>query len=407
MTLLIIERTPQPVDNTCAGLQQKAKHPKAKPSLLLEAAIRPTVAHFLWHAFGVSDLDDGTAVYVDWQAHLEMHLLEEGPLRSLFASRQMLSTFLAVKATESLPFDNMTKPRMLALSGSLTVREAVQPLIHLFQEFCDKPKPSIAARANMAEYTGSLSPGSLPSVLHSKATGCEAADLVFVADSPAALSPSAPPVSVSVSPLTSPVPSPSANSGLPDNSKQEPDGRTKQQLCSVPQGHFVLLLRSALLMLKLSSLLQQASAGNTSPHSFALDTSWQTVKLLADTIEAHHTGCSSATRLFLPCPDAAAESEEEQYLSVALTQLLLLVLRQALKSSWPCLRVCCNLLLRLMDDRNVPVLKAVASELCTSGKFARAPLAHRTISIANPVMYLLSKMLAWAALRRLGVGLPL
>ena len=147
-----------------------------------------------------------------------------------------------------------------------------------------------------------------------------------------------------------------------------------------PCGHLVAMLRSATLLLKLASLLEQSKVSCSEEGRFAKVALRRAVQITNRNLECHLAGMSfNCTYPMLRCRpserSASTESEEEQHLATKLAQCLLKTLHQAvtLKSAYR--EESCTLLSSLLPESNAPVYKAVAAELLRPGKLYTA---HRT-----------------------------
>ncbi|DBA90506.1 TPA: hypothetical protein ACH3X1_003768 [Trebouxia sp. C0004] len=207
----------------------------------LEAVIQPSVAYLLWFLLSRVELQASTAT--DWHDHLQTVVTDHGPFASLFASQQSLSSFLAVKPTESFPV-TITGPTCDTLvAAPVAPRDALQPLIVLVLEHLRHHMNSATVQA--------VSIKADAGALHDKNT---------------ALLPSSPSAEAT------------EYSKLPSNSEQQ--HRSLQQPKQKPAELLILLLRSALLVLKLASLVQHVSLEGIP--NIEVDKLWETLDSITD-----------------------------------------------------------------------------------------------------------------------------
>ncbi len=307
-------------------MQQKGKQPGKQLVMQLEAVIQPSVAYLLWLSLSRVELQASTAT--DWRDHLQTFVTDQGPFACLFASQQSMSNFLAVKPTESFPATIEGPACDTLVPAPVAPQDELQPLIelvlkHLRHHNNSATMPTVANHADV----GALHDNSTASSLSASATEC------------------------------SEVPS---NSEEQHRSLQQPKQKSAELL--------VLLLHSALLVLKLASLVQHVSLEATPTSNSEGDTLWKTLTLISATFFA--IDMTGDTVKHSPQPDYIAEATvvELSCLAVTLFRLLLLVARQALQSDWACIDVCCNSLWRLVHFSNAPMRRAMVTELGKSDK---------------------------------------
>jgi len=153
---------------------------------------------------------------------------------------------------------------------------------------------------------------------------------------------------------------------LPSNSEEQ--HRSLQQPKQKPAELLVLLLRSALLVLKLASLVQHVSLEGTPNSNVEVDKLWETLDSITDAFFGIDKADGTFTHDSQPGSIAEGIIVELSCLALALFRLLLLVARQALQSDWLCINVCCNSLWRLVHFSNAPMRRAMAAEVGKSGK---------------------------------------
>ena len=166
---------------------------------------------------------------------------------------------------------------------------------------------------------------------------------------------------------------------------QQPGGIDMLVPESLPGTHIVLL-RCALLVLKLASLTHNVKAdfvGHAdSGIPAAVQALWQTLKSIAGCLERNYRQAASPG-VSAGLVESAEEAEEAQRLSLLLIQLLVSVLRQCVKE--PHLRsraaACCRLLEQLLGTSNVQQMQLLASEVIRLGK-----PSHVTIAALVPCM---------------------
>jgi len=310
-------------------MQYKGKQPGKQLVVQLEAVIQPSVAYVLWVSLSRVQLQASTAT--DWHDHLQTVVTDQGPFASLFVSQQSLSSFLAVKPTESFPV-TIEGPACDALvPAPIAPQDALQPLVVLILE-------------HLRHHNNSAT---MPTVANN-------ADVGALHNSSTALLPSSPSASATEC------------SELPSNSEEQ--HRSCHQPKQKPTELLVLLLRSALLVLKLASLVQHVSLEGTPTSNIEVDKLWETLNSISAAFFAIDT--TSDTVKHGPQPNSSAEAimVELSCLAVALLRLLLLVARQALQSDWACIDVCCRSLWRLVHCSDAPMRRAMAAEVGKSGK---------------------------------------
>ena len=145
-----------------------------------------------------------------------------------------------------------------------------------------------------------------------------------------------------------------------------------------PCGHLVAVLRNAILMLKLATLLEQSRVKCSKEVRYAKLQIRLALRMCTDDLRHHPTGnCTSpVVRCRKSERSASAESEEEQHLATKLAQCLLKTLHQALTLKSAYLEESCILLSSLLPESNAPVVKAVAAELLRPGKLFTAHRIH-------------------------------
>ena len=177
-------------------------------------------------------------------------------------------------------------------------------------------------------------------------------------------------------------PMPPATPGAEASGQQPGD---IDRLESMPSRHIVLL-RSALLVLKLASLTHNVKAdfvGHAdSDIPAAVQALWQTLKSIAGCLERWHKHAASP-EVSAGVVDSVEEAEEAQRLSLLLVQLLVPVLRQCVKEPQVRMRAaaCCRLLEQLLGTPNVQQMQLLASEVMRLGK-----PSHVTIAALVPCM---------------------
>ena len=154
------------------------------------------------------------------------------------------------------------------------------------------------------------------------------------------------------------------------NAKSNRSGKHADVGIISPCGHLVAVLRNAILLLKLASLLEQSKVTRSEGIRFARAALGLALTLCNEDLRRHPTG--NCTYPMVRCRkserSASAESEEEQHLAMKLAQCLLKTLHQAVTLKSEYRQKCCTLLSSLLPENNAPVYKAVAAELLRPGK---------------------------------------
>ena len=215
-------------------MQHKGKQFGKHLVVQLEAVIQPSVAYLLWVSLSRVELQASTAT--DWHDHLQTLVTDQGPFASLFASQQSLSSFLAVKPTESFPVTIKGPAYDTLVSAAVAPQEALRPLIVLVLEHLRHHNNSATVQTNKAD----------AGALH---------DTALLPSSPSA--------------------SATEYSELPSNSGAQ--HRSLQQPKQKPAELLILLIRSALLVLKLASLVQHVSLEGTPTSNIEVDKLWETL----------------------------------------------------------------------------------------------------------------------------------
>ena len=310
-------------------MQHKGKQFGKHVIVQLEAVIQPSVAYVLWVSLSRVQLQASTAT--DWHDHLQTVVTDQGPFASLFVSQQSLSSFLAVKPTESFPV-TIEGPACDALvPAPIAPQDALQPLVVLVLE-------------HLRHHNNSAT---MPTVANNTDVGA-------LHDNSTALLPSSP--------------SKSATECSEQPSNSEEQHRSLERPKQKPAESLISLLRSALLVLKLASLVQHVSLEGTPTSNIEADKLWKTLTSISAVFFA--IDMTGDTVKHGPQPNSSAEAiaVELSCLAVALLRLLLLVARQALLSDWACIDVCCHSLWRLVHCSDVPMRRAMAAEVGKSGK---------------------------------------
>ena len=167
--------------------------------------------------------------------------------------------------------------------------------------------------------------------------------------------------------------------------EQQPRGIGMLAPESLPRRHIVLL-RSALLVLKLASLTHNVKAdflGHAdSDIPAAVQALWRTLNSIAGSLEQKYK-IAASHGASAGVDESAEEAEEAQRLCLLLIQLLVPVLRQCVKEPQVRLRAaaCCHLLEQLLVIPTAQQMQLLASEVIRLGK-----PSHVTIGALVPCM---------------------
>lgn len=325
------------------SLQHKGKALEGKP-VVMAAVICPTIAYLVWHTFSYANIMAEGPIYVDWVAHLDALSAKDQRFTSLFADKQLLSSFLELSSTATICHDFKPLPKDVSSLQSLTVEVAAQPVVCLLHEL-------VSGRAK--ESTDALNKA--------------------VSSAPASDAPGASATG--------------RNSTPPESSLAEAASG------STSPGHLVVILRSLILLVKLISLLEQSTVKDSREVRYAKGALHLALKLCNHDLRKHHAGhCASHAVCYQSQRSASVESEEEQCLAASVVQLVLPFMQEAMALKKAYLAECCCMLFGLLSEGNAPVYKAVAAELLKPGKsskFMAADVAqvHVARSInARPLM---------------------
>ena len=242
-------------------MQHKGKQSGKHVVVQLDAVIQPSVAYLLWVSLRRVELQASTAT--DWHDHLQTVVTDQDPFANLFASQQSLSSFLAVKPTETFPVTSEAPACDALVPAPVAPQDALQSLIvlvleHLRHHNNSATMPAVANNAGV----GALHDNStalLPSSFSASGTEC---------------------------------------SELPSNSDEQ--YISLQQPKQKPAELLVLPLRSALLVLKLASLVQHVSVEGIPTSNIEADKLWKTLASISTAFFAIDETGDCQTRFLSP-----------------------------------------------------------------------------------------------------------
>ena len=299
-------------------LQHKGKAVEGKP-VVMAAVICPTIAYLVWHTFNYANIMAEGAIYVDWVTHLDMLTAKDQRFTSLFADKQLLSSFLELSSTATICREFKPLPKDVSSLQSLTVEAAAQPVVHLLHEL-------VSGRAKESTDAFNTAASSAP------ASGAPGA-------------------------------SSTGHNTTPPEAEAASD--------STSPGHLVVILRSLILLVKLISLLEQSTVKDSREVRYAKGALHLSLKLCNHDLRKHHAGHCVSAVCYQSQHSALVESEEEQCLAASVVQLVLPLMQQAITLKKTYLAECCCMLFGLLPEGNAPVYKAVAAELLKPGKSSK------------------------------------
>ncbi|DBA90505.1 TPA: hypothetical protein ACH3X1_003767 [Trebouxia sp. C0004] len=326
------------VQDIVSSLQQlhNGKALEGKP-VVMAADICPTIAYLVWHTFSYANIMAEGAIYIDWVAHLDVLSAKDQRFTSLFADKQLLSSFLELPSTATICRSFKPLPKDVSSLQSLTVEAAAQPVVHILHEL-------VSGRAK--ESTDAINKA------------------VCASDAPGASSTG-------------------HDSAPPESSLAEAASG------STSPGHLVVILRSLILLVKLISLLEESTVKDSREVRYAKGALHLALKLCNHDLRKHHAGhCASHAVCYQSQRSASVESEEEQCLAASVVQLVLPFMQQAMTLKKTCLVECCCMLFGLLSKGNAPVYKAVAAELLKPGclRMLATALNGKKKDVAEPVV---------------------
>ncbi len=309
-------------DDTCVKcLQHRGKAVEGKP-VVMAAVICPTIAYLVWHIFSQANIMAEGAIYVDWVTHLNMLTAKDQRFTSLFADKQLLSSFLGLSSTATICREFKPLPRDVSSLQSLTVGDAAQPVVHLLHEL-------VSGRAKESTDAFNEAASSAPA---SHAAGASATG---------------------------------HNTTPPESSLAEAASD------STSPGHLVVILRSLILLVKLISLLEQSTVKDSREVHYAKGALYCSWKLCNHELRKHHAGHCVSAVCYQSQRSALVDSEEEQCLAASVVRLVLPLMQQALTLKKTYLAECCSILFGLLPEGNAPFYKAAAAELLKPGKSSK------------------------------------
>ena len=221
-------------------LQHIGKALEGKP-VVMAAVICPTIAYLVWHTFNYANIMAEGAIYVDWVTHLDMLTAKDQRFTSLFADKQLLSSFLELSSTATICREIKPLPKDVSSLQSLTVEAAAQPIVHLLHEL-------VSGRAKESTDAFNEAASSAPA---SHAAGASATG---------------------------------SNTTPPESSLAEAASD------SASPGHLVVILRSLILLVKLISLLEQSTVKDSREVHYAKGALYLSWKLCNNDLRKHHAG---------------------------------------------------------------------------------------------------------------------
>ncbi len=288
--------------------------------MTLDAVFNTSIAFLIWHRLNQETFSHPSRLCVIWQKAVTQLVAGigltqgDGQLNPVDQQR-LFADIAATAATEALDDDH--DPELCTVTTDTSqkcLRHTLNELIHCVQNFRKLAQDAAAARS------------------HGRKTATAAAS---------------------------------------DSASVEAQSTSAQhRLSSSATSCHTVLLRSILLVLKLSCLLTSVPATTATAES-AVTSMWWTIKGLCNSIADYDHGDSNACAYpesnSSKDKDVASVTEQEPQLSVLLVQLVMPVLRKMINSKAILADVCLKLLLVLMPKSRKSTFRAVAAEVVESG----------------------------------------
>ncbi len=151
-------------------------------------------------------------------------------------------------------------------------------------------------------------------------------------------------------------------------------------LCLGQSGHAVVLLRSALLLLKLIGLTSAVSDMTHTQKAF--NALWKAVHLVSSNLDVHnHSKCPSPKDCQPTGPGPMQEAAEEMHLSQVILPVLLSLMKQDIKQGGQHLRAAWLLLLAMMFKKG-PLSQAITAAFLAAGQLCSACCSSHSTPIA-------------------------
>lgn len=272
----------------------------------LSIRFEPSVALYIWQSFrtglwqAVHRPEDVTSL---WQTAAEVSS-SSGCIAAMLADEDAVFFMMDADPLQVVSVDKLMYEENLGSIGAKELPDVAAPIKHLllFAQLL-----GVLAAANHKPAFGpmltQMNPDELCAVIEHKMEVLAAASNLQ-------------PLSVTV-PATQPQPG------------TQPEGIAGQQPLTLLPGRRIVLLRSALLFLKLASLTHNVKAdfiGHEAPA--AVRALWQSLQALSESLWAHHMGADKQTA----CNESDEEARGTRHLCLLLIHHLIFVLRKCVKA---------------------------------------------------------------------------